>query len=105
LFARQSASFSALRKCKIKRLDLFFVTLANSFLRERVGKQKLQLQLQLKKYENPSSNQQKSGVYTYTHLGCGSPCACRGSIGVPSGIAAGRRSAGCTPAAFNSKIL
>jgi hypothetical protein len=79
------------------------VTLANSFLRERAGKQKLQLQLE--KYENPSSNQQKSGVYTYAHLGCGSPCACRGSIGIPSGIAAGRCSAGCTPAAFNSKIL
>jgi hypothetical protein len=31
-------AFSALQKYKVKRLDLFFVTLTNSFLGERVGK-------------------------------------------------------------------
>jgi hypothetical protein len=30
-------ALSALQKYKVKRLDLFFVMLANSFLRERVG--------------------------------------------------------------------
>jgi hypothetical protein len=47
----------ALQKCQVKKLDLVLVTLTNSFVGERVGNKKLQLQLQLKKYENSSSNQ------------------------------------------------
>jgi hypothetical protein len=46
----------ALQKCQVKKLDLVLVTLTNSFLGERVGNKKLQLQLQLKNYENSSSN-------------------------------------------------
>jgi hypothetical protein len=46
-------AMSALQKYKVKKIDLFSLTVTNSFLRERVGNQ---LQLQLKKYENSSSN-------------------------------------------------
>jgi hypothetical protein len=45
---------SALQKYKVKRLDRFLVTLANSFLRERVGNQ---TPTSAKTYENSSSNQ------------------------------------------------
>src|SRR5439155_16929607 len=76
---------SVLQKSKAKRLDLFFVTVANSFLGETCKKQKLQLQV--KKYENSPSNQQKSRVYTCTHLSRGFPCRRSGSINIHVGIA------------------
>jgi hypothetical protein len=53
LWIVRARSMSALQKYKVKKIDLFSLTVTNSFLRERVGNQ---LQLQLKKYENSSSN-------------------------------------------------
>src|SRR4030095_13291530 len=42
-------AMSALQKYNVKKIDLFSVTVTNSFLGERIGnKKKLQLQLQLK---------------------------------------------------------
>jgi hypothetical protein len=95
-------AMSALQKYKVKKIDLFSVTVTNSFLGERIGNQ---LQLQLKKYENSSSNQQTSCVYTCTDSNCGCPCPGRSSLGIPGGIAARSRSADCPSAASNSKIL
>jgi hypothetical protein len=48
-------ALSALQKSKVKRLDLFFVTLANSFLRERVGNKNSNSNFS-QKYENSKSN-------------------------------------------------
>jgi hypothetical protein len=98
-------ALSALQKYKVKWLDLCFVTLANSFLGERIGKQKLQLQLQLKKYENSPSNQQESCVYTYPNPGCGPLCRGRGSISVPDGVTTRYCSAVCATSAPNSTLL
>jgi hypothetical protein len=56
LLAQALATFSRLQKFNGKRLDLFFVTVANSFLGGTCKKQKFQLQLQVKKYENSPSN-------------------------------------------------
>jgi hypothetical protein len=95
---------SALQKYKVKKIDLFSVTVTKSFLGERVGN-KLQLQLQLKKYENSPTNQQKSCVYTYANPSCRSSYPGRGSVGIPGGIAARGCSADCTPAAPDSKVL
>jgi hypothetical protein len=104
LFAPRA--MSALQKYKVKKIDLFSVTVTNSFLGERVGnKLQLQLKRQLKKYENSPSNQQKSCVYTYANPSCRSSCPGRGSVGIPGGIAASRCSADCTPAAPDSKVL
>jgi hypothetical protein len=96
---------STLQKYKVKKIDLFSVTVTNSFLGKRVGNKKLQLRLSAKKYENSPSNQQKSCVCTCTYSRCGSSCHGRGSVGVLGGIAARRCSAACAPAASDSKIL
>jgi hypothetical protein len=95
-------AMSTLQKYKVKKIDLFAVTLTNSFLGERVGNK---LQLQLKKYENSPSNQQKSCVYTCSDPNCGSACRSRGSISIPGGISARCCSADCSTTAANSKIL
>jgi hypothetical protein len=93
---------SALQKYKVKKIDLFSVTVTNSFLGERVGNK---LQLQLKNYENSPSNQQKSCVYLSTDSGCGPPYPGCDNISVPDGVATRYCSANCATAAFNSKIL
>jgi hypothetical protein len=36
-------ALSALQKCKVKKLDLFFMTVAKSFLGKRVGNKKVQV--------------------------------------------------------------
>jgi hypothetical protein len=51
---RAKEAISTLQKYKVKRLDLFFVTSANSFLGERVGNK---TPTPTKKYENSPSNQ------------------------------------------------
>ena len=96
-------ALTALQKYKVKRIDLFSVTVTNSFLGERVGNKKTPTSA--KKYENTPSNQQTSCVYTYTDPNCGCPCPGRSSIGIPGGIAARSRSADCAQATSNSKIL
>jgi hypothetical protein len=94
---------SALQKYKVKKIDLFSVTVTNSFLGERVGNKKTPPSA--KKYENIPSNQQTSCVYACTHPNCGCPCPGRSSIGIPGGIAARSRSADCAQATSNSKIF
>ena len=48
LWIVRSQMHAALQKYKVKKIDLFSVTITNSFLGERVGNKKLQLQLQQK---------------------------------------------------------
>src|SRR5437016_13376814 len=94
-----------LQKYKVKKIDLFSVTVTNSFLGERVGNKKTPTPTSAKKYENSPSNHQKSCLYTCSHPGRGSPCPSRGSITIPGGIAASCCSADWSPATSNSKIL
>jgi hypothetical protein len=49
-------AISSLQKYKVKKIDLFSVTVANSFLGERVGNKKTPTPTSAKKYENSSSN-------------------------------------------------
>jgi hypothetical protein len=98
-------ALSALQKYKVKWLDLFLVTLANSFLGERVGNKNSNSNFSKKIYENSPSNHQTPCVYTCSHPGCGSPCPSRGSITISGGIAASCCSANRSPSASNSKIL
>ncbi len=92
----------ALQKYKVKSLDLLFVTVTDSFLRKLSGKNS---NFSETKYENSSSNHQKSCVYTCSHPGSGSSCPSRGSIAISGGIAASCCSADWSPATSNSKIL
>src|SRR5256885_2221858 len=46
------AAMSALQKYKVKKIDLFSVTVTNSFLGERVGNKKTPTPTSAKKYEN-----------------------------------------------------
>lgn len=48
LWIVQARIRAALQKYKVKKIDLFSLTVTNSFLGERAGNKKLQLQLQLK---------------------------------------------------------
>jgi hypothetical protein len=96
---------AALQKYKVKKIDLFSVTITNSFLGERVGNKKSPTPTSAKKYENSPSNQQTSCVYACTDPNCGCPCPGRSSIGILGGIAARSRSADCAQATSNSKIL
>src|SRR5439155_89045 len=94
---------SALQKYKVKKIDLFSVTVTNSFLGERVGNTKTPTPT--KKYESSSSNQQKSCVYTYANPSCRSPCPGRSGVGISGSIAARRCSAAAANASVNSTIL
>src|SRR5438094_4922792 len=94
-----------LQKYKVKKIDLFSVTVTNSFLGERVGNKETPTPTSAKKYENPPSNQQISCVYTCKNPNCGCPCPGRSSIGIPGGIAARSRSADSAHTASDSKIL
>jgi hypothetical protein len=98
-------AMSALQKYNVKKIDLFSVTVTNSFLGERVGNKKTPTPTSAKKYENSPSNQQESCVYTYPNAGCGPLCRGRGSISVPGGVTTRYCSAECSPAASNSTLL
>ena len=81
-------ALSALQKYKVKWLDLCSRDVSKLVPRERVGKTKLQLQLQLKTMKT-LRRISKNRAFTHIRILAAVPlCRGRGSISVPDGIAA-----------------